>query len=317
MDTYTTEQALRREAIRRRLQGEARRVICQALGCSRRWFDKWRAEYRRDPTTDFGDRSRAPHTSPQPMPGEVRQAVWLTQHADKTSASTRLHLLKTWAKLGVPFIHQFDNEGAFCGGHAHPHVLGQVVRLCLRAACGVEPLFTPFYDPKRNHQIETFHSVWIAGCWSRQQFRDRAHLAAETPLFWRWYMRHYSPPALDGKTPAQMRRGVPLLALTPTLRRLIPAGRLPLTVGRLHFMRKVQTDGTLEVLNEIRPAGRQWIGQYVRVTSDTHQQTIAVWHKADEQAEWRLLKTRRFQLKEKVHALLPEFRRNRARCRDY
>lgn len=270
MDTSTTEQALRREAIRRRLQGEPRHTICRALERSPRWFDKGWAEYRRDPPTDLADRSRVPHTSPQQLPAEVvravvaaRQvleqaatpatrygligaraiggqlkqlqvaplpsaptiqrilarhalthpvgagaatayypwpvawevnaiqatdiitkhvrggeeiqnfhtldhyshAVWLTQHLDKSSATTCTHRLKTWANLGLPVLHQFDNESAFCGGYTHPHVIGQVIRLGLWL--GVEPLFTPYYAPKRNYQIETFHSLWVKSCWAR------------------------------------------------------------------------------------------------------------------------------------------------------
>ena len=62
MDTFTTEQDMRREAIRRHLLGEKPRDICRDLGRSPRWFDKWWAEYHRNPHTDFADRSRAPHT---------------------------------------------------------------------------------------------------------------------------------------------------------------------------------------------------------------------------------------------------------------
>ena len=74
MDTFTTEQALRREAIRRRLQGERRCDICCDVGRSLCWFDKWWAEYQRNPHTDF-DRSRAPHTSPHQTPESVEQAI--------------------------------------------------------------------------------------------------------------------------------------------------------------------------------------------------------------------------------------------------
>ena len=75
MDTFTTEQALRREAIRRRLQGESRCDICRDLERSTSWFDKWWAEYRGDPYTDFADHSRAPHLSPHQIPAHVEQAV--------------------------------------------------------------------------------------------------------------------------------------------------------------------------------------------------------------------------------------------------
>jgi transposase-like protein len=420
MDTATTDQALRCEAIRRRLQGERRSDICRDLQRSRRWFSKWWAEYRRNPQTDFTDHARTPHTSPHQLPASIHQAVvavrqtlaaaatpatrygligqraiqgelarlgvrplpslatiqrvlaaqgltqprgvarpsayypwpvaWevntlhatdiitrhvrggeeiqnfhtidhyshavsITQHADKTSATTRAHLLKTWATLGLPCVHQFDNEGTFCGGHTHPHVLGQVVRLCL--FCGIEPWFTPVYDPKRNYQIETFHSLWVEAFWSRYEFRDLAHVRAEVPLFLRWYHTRYRPPALAGQTPAQMRRGSPIRQLLPALQRLIPSGRLPLTAGRIHVLRKVDGTGAIELLNETWPLGPKWIGTYVRATINTATQTLTVWHQATAGADWCLLKTRRFWLKETIHDLLPAFRRNGVRCREH
>ena len=63
MDSFTNEQALRREAIRRRLEGQSRRAICHALDRSLRWFDKWWAEYRQNPHIDFAFCSRSPHRS--------------------------------------------------------------------------------------------------------------------------------------------------------------------------------------------------------------------------------------------------------------
>lgn len=420
MDTFTTEQALRQEAIRRRVQGEPRRDICRDVSRSSRWFDKWWAEYRHDPYTDFADHSRAPHTSPhktlepveqavvsvretleaaqtpdtkygligaptvrgqlkglgiEPLPsaptiqrilarhdlthpigagndaayypwpvawavnaihatdiitryvhgGEeidnfhtidlYSHAVCLTQHADKSSATTGAHLLKTWANLGLPLMQQFDNEAAFCGGHTHPRVIGRVVRLCL--FCGIELIFTPFYEAKRNYQIETFHSLWDAGFWSREEFAGLAHVQAEAPTFARWYHRVYQPPALQGKTPAQMRHGTRVTRLTADRQRLIPTERLPITAGRIHFMRKVDHTGHVEFLNETWPVGFKWTGEYVRATVDTAQQTLTLWHQADADTDWRWIKTRQFQLKETAHAVLPQFRRSRARCRDY
>jgi putative transposase len=419
MNTRISEQALRREAIRRYLQGEKRRDICHDLDRTTRWFDKWRAAYDQNPKLDFADRSRMPHTSSSKTPEEVERAIvsirqtleaaatpethygligsraiqgqlerlhieppsiatiqrilhahslthpigagnnaafypwldawavnaihatdiitrhirggetvenvhtidhysraaFLSQCTDKTAVSISAHLVATWSKIGLPQIQQFDNEGTFCGGHTHPRVIGQVVRLCL--FCGIEPLFTPFYEAKRNHEIESFHSVWDAAFWSRQEFRDCAHVQTEAPLFARWYHTVYRPPALENKTPAQMRRGVPIVRLTPELRRSIPQGRLPITAGRIHFMRKVETTGEISLLNETWLVGSQWIGEYVRATINTADQVLTFWHKPDAESDWRLLKTRPFRLKEPVQPLLPPFRRNRARCLDY
>ena len=419
MDTLVTERDLRREAIRRHLRGEKPRAICEALKRSARWFDKWWAEYRRNPRTDFADRSRAPKTSSSQIPDEVAQAIgsirraleaattpetrygligpraiqrqledlhmeapslptiqrilqtqglthpigagndsayypwleawavnaihatdiitkhirggaeiqnfhtidhyshaaFLSQHTDKSSATTGEHLVATWSKLGLPQIQQFDNEDGFRGGHTHPRVMGQVVRLCL--FCGIEPLFTPYYDAKRNHEIETFHSIWNRAFWSRHEFRDQAEVHAETPLFERWYHTLYRPPALQGRTPAQMRHGASVLRLTADMRQLIPSGRLPITDGRIHFRRKVQTSGDIELLNETWFIGQPWIGEYIHATINTAERVLSFWHKRDAESEWRLIKTRPYRLKEPVGPLLPAFRRNSARCRDY
>jgi len=419
MDNNTSEQSLRCEAIRRRLQGERRCDICWDLSRSTRWLDKWWAEYRRHPTTDFADRSRAPHSTPGQTPLAVRQAirsirqwlesgqtadtryglighrairhelqrlgikpvpslatiqrvlagydlthprgaaadtayypelvawtpnaihatdiitkhlygghvvqnlhtfdhythaVYISQHADKTSAAVRAHLLGTWGRVGLPVIQQLDNEGSFRGGHSHRRVIGQVVRLCLFV--GVEVLFIPEYEAKRNHWVESFHSLWVQAFWSRQRFGNLTHVQSEAPTFLRWYHTRYRPPSLAGKTPAQMRRGFKPVLLTPPLRRLIPA-RLPITQGRIHFIRKVDLMGNIRMLNETWLVGRQWVGQYVWVVVDTAQQMLTIWHKPDSQASWKRIKRRQFRLNEVVHPQLPEFRRNRARCREH
>jgi transposase-like protein len=75
MDTLSTEQDLRREAIRRRLAGEPRCDICRDLKHSPRWFSKWWAAYQRNLRTDFADRSRVPLTAPSEIPEAIAQAI--------------------------------------------------------------------------------------------------------------------------------------------------------------------------------------------------------------------------------------------------
>lgn len=216
-------------------------------------------------------------------------AIYLSQYSEKSSAITCEHLGATWSKLGLSWVEQLDNEGTFCDGHTHPHMLGRVVRSCL--FCGIELLFTPFYDAKRNYQIESFHSVWVRGFWDKEEFRSREHVQAKVPTFEHWYHTLYEPPTLDGRTPSEMRRGVPVIRLTRSLARLIPEGRLPIAKGRLHFMRKVEPTGQIELLNETWDVGKKWMGEYVRVTINTAKQILTVWHQADADADWRLLKT--------------------------
>ena len=124
MDTTTTEQAVRREAIRRRVQGEHRCDICRDLGRTPRWFDKWWAAYQRDPYTDFSDHGRAPHTSPQQLPDSVAQAVVAVRHVLEaaTTPDTRYGLIGPQAIQGrlqelhvrplpsVPTIQRIDRK---------------------------------------------------------------------------------------------------------------------------------------------------------------------------------------------------------------
>src|SRR5919199_1160 len=331
MDTQLSEQALRREAVRRRVMGHRVCDICRDLRHSPRRLHKWWSRFQSHPDTDFADHPRAPLTCPTRLAPEVEQAIittrrvleagqtpaprygligarafkghlerlglkpppstatiqrvlarralthplganhaaayypwpvaWepnaifatdiitkhlrggtaienlhtldlyshavcLTQHLDKSSATARAHLLHGWAQLGRPFLQQFDNESAFNGGPTHRRVLGQVVRLCLY--CQVEPFFVPVYEAKRNYQVETFHSLWVAAFGSRKEFGSLAEVRREAPLFLRWYRSEYRPPALQGRTVAQVRRGFPPPVLTAPLPRLIPSGRLPL-----------------------------------------------------------------------------------------
>lgn len=417
--SLSNEQWLRHVAIRRRLQGERPTDICRALGRSLQWLNKWWQRYQAQPSTDFADRSRAPHSSPhrlpapveaaivrvrhirearatptarygligsrtsqgelqrlgiQPLPSEATiqrvlhrhglthplganrvsayypwpiawapdaihatdfilrhlyggiavqnlhtidlfsHAVSLSHHPSKSSAVVAAHLLQTWRTLGLPVLQQLDHESLFRGGHTHARVLGHVVRLCLW--CGIEPLFTPDYEPKRNHQIETFHSLWLQGFWSKTRFRSVAHVQHDSPLFVHWYHTAYVLPPPLRQTPAQLRADFMPFRLSPALQTLIPAGRLPVTAGYLHFMRKVDPQGTIRLLNDSWAIGHRWSGLYVRVTINTAAQQLSVWYQPAANADWRCLKTFPFRIKESLHSLQPEFRRNRQRCRD-
>jgi len=239
-------------------------------------------------------------------------AVHLSQFENKTSASACQHLLETWADVGLPRLLQMDNEDSFRGGHTHRRVIGRVVRLCLFV--GVEPLFIPFYEAKRNGWVEGFHALWVKAFWSKEQFADLARVRQRVGRFLRWYSERYRPPSLDGKTPSQMLDGVRPVLLTDALRDLIP-DPLPVTAGFIHLIRKVDTDGKIVLLNQPWTVGRRWSGTYVWARVYTARQQLSVCHKAD--AACTLIKTSRFWLGTKVHPLLPSFRRKRARCPEH
>ena len=72
-----SEEELRKEAVRRRREGESPEAIAAALGRTSRWVRKWVARY----DEEAGDgswargRSRAPHTSPTRTPAELCRLI--------------------------------------------------------------------------------------------------------------------------------------------------------------------------------------------------------------------------------------------------
>ena len=54
------------------------------------------------------------------------------------------------------------------------------------------PLLTPYYNPKRNLQIETFHGVGDLRFWSREDFINWLHVKAKAPTFLQLIPAHMS-----------------------------------------------------------------------------------------------------------------------------
>src|SRR5262245_51975872 len=184
-------------------------------------------------------------------------AVHRTQHTDKRSTSVRAHRLETWADLGIPVLQRFDNEGAFRGGQTQPRGIGQVVRLC--RFVGVEVVSIPAYEARRDHRVEGFHPLRVQAFWSRRHFGSSAAVRGQTPIFLRWYHTRSRPPSSEGKTPSQMRRGSRPVRLTAGSRHRLP-DHLPISRGRIHLLRQVDTRGQVSVLNETWRVGRRWNG---------------------------------------------------------
>ena len=88
---------------------------------------------------------------------------------------------------------------------------------------------------------------------------------------------------------------------------------LPITEGRLHFLRLVSAEGTIVVLNETWHVHKRLAGQYVWATLWTHRQRLEIYQRRSLQAKARLLKTYRYAMPEPVVLLRPEFKRGHRR----
>ena len=152
-------------------------------------------------------------------------------------------LLHVWQELGVPTYTQVDNEGCFSGGNTHPHVLGKVVRLALTV--GTELVFSPFYHPKSNSHVERFHQDYNLHVWENTYLENHQVINDQAEHFYQLYRQRLDHSALEGQSPAQL-HGKPLRLLVSTFK---PKHPLPLRTGKIHFMRRVNSQGNIKVLN--------------------------------------------------------------------
>ena len=228
------------------------------------------------------------------------QQMSQTLARDKRVTTVRQHLLKTWAFLGIPDGMQLDNDAAFCGGYQVKRVFGACVRACLFV--GVEPIFIPVREPKRNGLVERLNGLWSQSFWKRNHFRSFAQVQRAQPRFELWYTQTY----LDATTsePDPRRR------LTPQDTVALPdAEALPITHGRVHFLRQVAADGTISLLNETWHVSRRLEGEYVWATIITHEQRLRIYYRPSEHRRARLLKEFKYEIPEPVQPLTARFQR--------
>lgn len=85
--------------------------------------------------------------------------------------------------------------------------------------------------------------------------------------------------------------------------------QLPLTAGRIHFLRRVTPQGMIRILNEDWPVSRRLAGQYIWATLDTGRKDLSIYHRRSERAQARLLKCVAYEIEEPVKPLSSEYRR--------
>jgi putative transposase len=227
-----------------------------------------------------------------------------TVATDKSGPTVLAHCLTTWKTLGIPDFLQLDNDAAFCGGYKVPRVFGQLVRVSL--ALGIELVFLPIAEPECNGEVEELNGLWGRAFWERRRFRSFAHVRRASPAFLHWYLTQYGPPFLANQTPQQAQRTEPLHHLTAAQCARLQEP-LPITAGRVHFIRRVRADGTITLLNETWRVSRRLAGKYVWATVITLCRRLEIWYRRSPHHDWRLLKSHAYDIPETVARLKPEF----------
>ena len=227
-----------------------------------------------------------------------------TIHAHKAAADACDHLLNTWKTLGIPDLAQFDNESAFSGGR-YARQISQVVRLCLYF--GIPVLFTPVGEADYNWPAETFNALWAKQFWNRHHFSRRRDVPRVQRSFLDWYRTDYVAPR-QSDTPARLRRGHRIHRLPARWAAPAPAP-LPICVGQIHAVRRVDEAGYIRFLNEPIRIGTRYARRYVWLTLDTGQQQLTVWYQPCAEADWRQLQALDYALEETVLPMPKKFAR--------
>lgn len=221
-------------------------------------------------------------------------------YRDKAADTVIVFLIADWKAHGIPIYLQVDNEASFRGGMYHPRSFGKLIRFCLNF--GVELIFIPWKEPWRNPYIENFNGNFNRLLWEEKTFQDLEHMRREDRRFllkhnqYQDYKKgHFSKAEAQSHT----------LRFLPDSFSLDPDFEFPVTKGKLHFVRWVGEDGTVVVLNESFQVGKELSFEYVWVTIDTENQTLSIYHQADQEQKRILVKEHEYKLREPVKDRIP------------
>jgi len=230
------------------------------------------------------------------------------QYITKRSVDAVQFLLQVWRDLGVTDYTQVDNESCFSGGFTHPGVLGKVLRLGLMV--GTELVFSPIRHPESNGSVERFHQDYIKNVWDKIDLPDLPAVHTHSPLFFDAYRRSPHHSALKGCSPLEMHSIRPVHHLPAGLR--LPA-KLPLTAGKVHFIRAVSKDRQIMILNQLWEvsAAEPDQGVWATLQFSVRGARLHIYDAAPDAQRRTCLADYPFPLKEPVIPLMQEFQRHR------
>jgi hypothetical protein len=238
-------------------------------------------------------------------------ALRQTLLTDKSTQSVINHALEVWQRLALPDFLQLDNDAALTGLGKKGRIFGQFVRLALYL--GIELIFIPPAEAKRNSQVERVNGLWAASFWEKNHFKSLGSVRRKQKHFFSWY-ESYAPPRLKGLSIKEASHGRRTRRLK---RKELPSltEKLPLTRGRIHFIRRVSAQGEIEILKEHWKVSKRLANRYVWATISTGKQSLEIYYRASKRAKVRCIKKYVYKISERIWPLQPSLRRNRRSVR--
>jgi transposase InsO family protein len=225
----------------------------------------------------------------------VCNRVHIAQYDTKSTDNIIDFLIRYWRNNPIPRYLQVDNGMYFIGDFKYPRKFSRFVRFCLYA--GVEVIFINPKSPWMNGSIENFNGWFDEKFWAKETFTNLEDMRAKSTHF----VGQYNDLSAWKKRNKSLEQINPARILNNSLK--IPLGKLPLTKGKIHFIRMVDNEGKISVLNEAFKVGKEFISEYVWATICMKTQTLEVFYRAKDQDTAVLIKKIEYELSEEVKPL--------------
>lgn len=212
-------------------------------------------------------------------------------------------LLHVWQTLGIPEYTQVDNEACFSGGFTHPGVLGKVLRLAL--SVGTQLVFSPIRHPESNGYIERFHQDYTKNVWNKINLPNLESVQQHSAAFFEAYRHSEHHYALNGHCPADLH---PALVQSPAIPEPCFSARMHLREGQVHFIRRIEPDNKVMILNlkwDV-PAAKPNQGVWATLRFTKYGASLMIYDQAPDVNERICLVEHSFPLQEEVVPLSPE-----------
>jgi len=234
--------------------------------------------------------------------------AFASQFKNKQTLSLCRHLVDAWQFMGIPEVSQMDNEMAAAGGGRYKYSISQVIRLHL--LLGIHLVFIPQGEPGRNASVESFNALWQDRVLTRHNCPTIISLRRINKRFLDYYNYEKPHRGLTQKEHDTRFPGILRDYLWRSLRH-IPKGfslntyidskgklKLPVSRGRISYVRKVNSDGRIEVNGFPYFIRKKLEGQYVISTIFTHRRKLVI--KQDN----KIIKSFPFSIKDRIDAPL-------------
>lgn len=230
------------------------------------------------------------------------------QYDSKATDKVLDFCVKMFPSIGISAFTQMDNESSFNGGRTHQDVIGRVARLMLRV--GTELVYSPFRHPERHAYVERFHQDYGKNVWEKVPMQNLIEVHKVSSRFFgrSQISKHHSE--LDRQSPRSLHFEKPFRVLPKNF--VIPKP-LPITEGKIHFMRAVSRSQTIPICNVDGLAGLAEPNQGVWATLfiTPRGTRLRIYDQAPGAFKRRCFADHPFPLSEPVIPLSPKFQRHK------